>query len=361
MTITIDYGLTDVINIPRNDMTLIQSSPTEIRQLDLNDFRLQLRDIEDSQDGVIFARTHNHNTTLTVGGVTLARSIEILEPYTITFEDGQYAVNLVGANSNVGDRVNVNQVSVRSANSAGLVDLEVLMASAYRGHVVINPTTGEDGVSTPIGTFKIPSKNLNDALTIATSQGIRSFTFLESMTLVDEDFSLGYNFKGVSPYVILTAENAANLTGCSVENMTLMGEMDGLNTIVKCSIAAITEVSGFFEKCAFLSSVTMNGSTSLFGCYDQADGDAYPVFNTGSNNLTAEDWHGDIGLTNMTGGETGLDVYGGKVWVDASCTGGTLCIRGDCYEYEVDAAATITIKDQRRTQDIAKAIMDYEI
>jgi len=360
MAITIDR-LTNVIFVPRADMTLIQSTPTEIRQLDLNAFRLELRDIGDSEEGVIFDSTHNHNTTLTVGGVTLARSIEILEPYTITFEDGQYAVNLVGANSNVGDRVNVNQVSVRSANSAGLVDLEVLMASAYQGHVVVGPTNGEDGISTPIGTYKIPSSNLDDALTIATTQGIRVFTFLESMTLVDQDYSLGYKFNGVSPYVILTAENAANITGCSVENMTLMGEMDGLNTIVKCSIAAITEVSGFFEKCAFLSSVAMNGSASLFGCFDQADGDAYPVFDVGAHNLTAEDWHGDIGLTNMTAGETVLEVYGGKVWVDATCTGGTLCIRGDCYEYEVDPAATITVKDQRRTQDIAKAIMDYEI
>jgi len=359
MAITIDR-LTNVIFVPRADMTLIQSTPTEIRQLDLNAFRLELRDIGDSEEGVVFDSTHNHNTTLTVGGVTLARSIEILEPYTVTFEDGQYAVNLVGANSNVGDRVNVNQVSVRSANSAGLVDLEVLLASAYQGHVVINPTTGEDGVSTPIGTFKIPAKNLDDALTIATTQGIRSFTFLESMTLVDQDYSLGYNFKGVSPYVVLTAADAANVTGCSVENMTLMGQLDGLNTITRCSIAAITAVSGFFEKCAFLSSIELNGSTSLFECYDMADGDAYPVFDIGAHNLTAEDWHGDIGLTNMTAGETVLEVYGGKVWVDATCSGGTLCIRGDCYEYEVDPAATITIKDQRRTADIVQAFLDTE-
>jgi hypothetical protein len=32
-----------------------------------------------------------------------------------------YAVNLVGANSNVGEVTNVNMVSVRTSNSAGLV------------------------------------------------------------------------------------------------------------------------------------------------------------------------------------------------------------------------------------------------
>ena len=62
-----------------------------------------------------------HNTTVTVGGVTLARVIEIINDYVVEFEDGQYAVNLIGANSNVADRTVVNQVSVRAANSAGLV------------------------------------------------------------------------------------------------------------------------------------------------------------------------------------------------------------------------------------------------
>lgn len=111
--------LTKVINVPRTDMSLVQASP-EIRELDLDDFRLTLKDLEDDEAGMPFLRTHNHNTTVSVGGVTLARVIEIINGYTVTFEDGQYAVNLVGANSNVSDVTNVNQVSVRSSNSAGL-------------------------------------------------------------------------------------------------------------------------------------------------------------------------------------------------------------------------------------------------
>lgn len=123
MAITINWG-TSVINIPKADMTLIQASPTEIRELDLNEFRLTLKALEAGEEGMNYPQTHNHNTTVTVGGVTLARVIEIIEPYTITFEDGQYAVNLVGANSNVSDKTNVNQVSVRAANSAGLIVTE---------------------------------------------------------------------------------------------------------------------------------------------------------------------------------------------------------------------------------------------
>ena len=112
---------TRVIFIPKSATTLLQSSPSEIRELDLDVFRLILKDLEDDEEGMIYPVTHNHVAPITVGGVTLARVVELINNYTVTFEDGPYAVNLAGANSNIGDRVNVNQVSVRSSNSAGLV------------------------------------------------------------------------------------------------------------------------------------------------------------------------------------------------------------------------------------------------
>ena len=120
MAISINWT-TKVISIPKNDLDLVQSSPTEIRELDLDVFRLALKNLEDSEAGMINPDTHRHNPSVTIGGLQLARVIEIINGYTITFEDGQYAVNLVGANSNVADVTNVNQVSVRSFNSAGLI------------------------------------------------------------------------------------------------------------------------------------------------------------------------------------------------------------------------------------------------
>ena len=106
--------LTYVITVPKADLTLVQAVPTEIRELSINAFRLELKAYEDDQDnGIYLPKTHTHNTEVLLGGITYARVVEILAPYTITFEDGQYAVNLVGANSNIGDVINVNKVYVR--------------------------------------------------------------------------------------------------------------------------------------------------------------------------------------------------------------------------------------------------------
>jgi hypothetical protein len=110
--------LTHVISIPKADLTLVSGS---LYEHDTDAFRLELKSWEDSTEGMVQPKTHNHSTEVTLGGLTLARVIEIIPPYTITYEDGQYAVNLVGSNNNIGDRLNLNQVSVRSNNSAGMV------------------------------------------------------------------------------------------------------------------------------------------------------------------------------------------------------------------------------------------------
>jgi hypothetical protein len=129
MAISINWA-TKVIYVPKADMTLIQPSP-EIRQLDLDQFRLTLKDLEDDAEGMTFLDTHRHVAPVSLGGVTLARIVEIINGYTVTFEDDQYAVNLIGANSNVGTVANVNQVSIRSFNSAGLQDLTTIQAAMW--------------------------------------------------------------------------------------------------------------------------------------------------------------------------------------------------------------------------------------
>lgn len=121
MAISIDWP-TKVITIPKADTTLVDIGPPEIRSLDVNQFRKDLNALQAGEEGMPELTTHTHNPPVTVGGVTLARVVEIINGYTITFENGAYAVNLTGANNNISDVVNLNTVSIRAANSAGLVE-----------------------------------------------------------------------------------------------------------------------------------------------------------------------------------------------------------------------------------------------
>ena len=117
MSLSINWAM-KVISIPQSYLTPKGGS---VYELDVDVFRKDLKSIEDSEVGMIFPDTHRHNTEVVIGGVTYARTVEMINGYTVTFEDGQYIVNLVGANNNVVDVATLNQVSIRPSNAAGLI------------------------------------------------------------------------------------------------------------------------------------------------------------------------------------------------------------------------------------------------
>lgn len=338
MAISINWG-TKVISIPRADMTLIQSVPTEIRQLNLDTFRLALRNLEDSDDGMAFERTHKHNTSVTVGGVTLARVIEMINGYSVTFEDGQYAVNLVGANSNVGDVVNVNQVSVRSANSAGLQDLSVILSAAYNGEVCIDPINGQAGRDVPIGTRTQPVNNFDDAKAIALKEGARTIRILESTTLSNTDFSDGYVFTSDNPGVtVLTVDPSANVQFCEFNNVSVQGTADGNNVYRNCVLLDISFTSGFIFQCSLNGSIQINGGEllALLSCFsNRLAGTQQPIIDfNGNGQLILRDYQGAIELRNHTDtsgdGDLCLDFSSGVCIIHPSVTAGYIPVRGVC-------------------------------
>jgi hypothetical protein len=121
MTLSINWS-TKVITVPQADLTSLGGG---LYELDVDAFRLALKDIEDGEEGMAFPDTHRHNTAVTLSGVTYARTFEIINGYTVTFQDvgTPYTVVCVGANHNVADVKNVNQVSLIIGNSAGLIQV----------------------------------------------------------------------------------------------------------------------------------------------------------------------------------------------------------------------------------------------
>lgn len=117
--ISIDWS-TKIIFIPQAYLTNLGGG---IYELDVDTFRLDLKDLEDSEDGMMFLKTHNHNSTVTLSGVTYARTFEVINGYIVEFEDGNYTTKCVGANHNISDVKIVNQVSLLIGNSAGLIQI----------------------------------------------------------------------------------------------------------------------------------------------------------------------------------------------------------------------------------------------
>lgn len=120
MAITIDWA-TKVISVPQSDLTFISGT---LYEMDTDWFRLQLKALEASEEGIPFEDTHVHNTAVTVAGTTYYRTIEIINGYSVQFTpNSQWTVRLVNSNNNIFDVENgilvQNQVQVIPTNSAG--------------------------------------------------------------------------------------------------------------------------------------------------------------------------------------------------------------------------------------------------
>lgn len=332
MAVTIDWG-TKVISVPRNDLTLIQSTPTEIREMDLNWFRMQLKDLEDSPEGMPHPDTHRHNTEVQLGGLTFARVIEIINGYTVTFEDGQYAVELTQANSNVGDVVNVNQVSVRSNNSAGLISTPLIEYASFENGVTVNSTSGSSGTIFPIGTRRDPVDNLSDALLIADYRGLKKI-YVEGSLIIDSGLDYDqFLFEGstkVHDSVDIKAD--AGVYNTVFRELLVTGVLDGQNELVNCTIIDLSYVNGIIKDSGLKGTITLGGGllAEIINCYTETMNNA-PTLDMGGSGQDAvlPDFSGTITIKNLTGPNfCGVGLDAGRIYLDNTVTSGTIHVSG---------------------------------
>ena len=111
---------TKVIHIPKSDLDEIGNGQY---RLDLEAFHQEIRRLEWAfGEGMSREQVLEYIKPVSAGGVTYARFVLLINDYWVEFEAGQYAVTLVGANTNLQDFTVVNSVSVRPTNSAGLTE-----------------------------------------------------------------------------------------------------------------------------------------------------------------------------------------------------------------------------------------------
>ncbi len=328
--------ITHVITILRADMTLIQSSPVEIRELNTNAFRYDLRALEASVDGRPWIKTHKHNEDEEVGGINLADVFKILPPYTVTFEEGWYAVNLQGTNNNVLERTNKNNVSVNPGNSAGLVNSAAIEYGEYGGAVTIdsNNVTGlaKAGSVYPTGTLRQPCLNISDALII------NNFRVFDKINVIgDLEIGTSYDYRGITftggsiTKSLLTIENSALVEECEFYDAEIDGFLDGNSVVSSCMIKDLDYIYGVIESCILDSGTVKLGGGNTAYILDCKAGVGFPTIDCGGEGqpLVVQNYNGKIKLENKTGSEEiNVTLNAGEIWLDNTITAGVINVSG---------------------------------
>ena len=329
MSVSIDWA-TRIISVPQADLTPLGGS---LYEMDTDWFRLQLKDLEDNYDGITNPDTHSHNTTVLLGGIEYARIIEIINGYTVTFEDGQYAVNLVGSNNNIADVTNINQVSIRPNNSAGLIQTREIQFASFQNGITVDVVNGVSGTIYPTGTVRQPVSNLSDGLFIAQLNGLSSFFVLGDMPITGGSYT-GMSFVGESKSkTTITIDAAAGVLKCEFYEAHVTGTLDGDCVLKDCEVEDLTYIWGYIETCVLGGTVTLGGNqpAHFLDCYSGIPGTATPTLDCGGDGppLAARNYNGGIKLVNKSGAAAvSIDLNSGQVILDNTVTAGEIVVRG---------------------------------
>ena len=180
MAIQVDWP-NSAITVDQSDCTLVSGT---FYTLDTNVFRLALKALEDSEQGISWPRTHTHNTQVTVAGTTYVRTIEIINGYTVEFlPNTLWTCQLSGSNNNiwsVGDGVLVqNSVQVIGTNSAGYITVETGVSglTATESQALLDIAADQDTITTAIGLI-----NATLVSQLAVITGIEEMNIAEHIT-----------------------------------------------------------------------------------------------------------------------------------------------------------------------------------
>ena len=337
MAISVNWATDQIIFIPKADTTLVQASP-EVREISVETLHDTLRTLE-AAEGQHWPITHTHSGEITLSGITYARFIEILPPYTVEFEvtGGAYGVSVVGGNTNLLDVKVANGTSLLGNNSAGLVNLNtVLSLLNYQGSVWLSAANGVSGTIEGVnGVPSNPVDNMADAVTLLDSLGLKSLRILDGTFTMTADL--------VSHEIFMGSGNILNFGGFSVSKSTITGgkctgtQGAGKATFVETEIEGVTGLLCQARNCGLGGgpNVLAVGKSEFHLCHSDVIGAGAPTldFSTGAGvTVGCRSYTGGLTLKNMAdaGNEISLDFIAGHAIVDpGTCTAGLIQLRGN--------------------------------
>jgi len=326
---------TNVIYVPKADLTLISGT---LYELDVDAFRLELKALEDDEDGMPYSDTHRHNTEVTLAGLTYARTVEILSPYTVEFEDGQYSVSCIGANHNLSDVKVANQVSLIINNSAGLIDVnkEDIETSSYNGSIYWDSVDGTDGTGHPFGAERQPVKTQATAITRAVDRGVKKIRLVALSTTVTASPSLdGYRLLGENKAQSTVVFSSADTGDMSIQDSNFSGSMNGALFAKDCVVGTTTGVgcttnASEFIDCDFSGNLTLRSDNTqpinIINCGSINSNQMVLDVNGTTGNISIQSYADRLKITNMT---SAIDMHissasGCELEIDSSCTAANL-------------------------------------
>lgn len=215
-------------------------------------------------------------------------------------------------------------------DGSGTVGLAAMLTH-FGGAVHIDTGAGSPGTDYPIGTEEQPVDNLADAITIANAFGIRRFHIRGNLTLTSALPDWVFIGDGEEAEIAINGQDVAD---SEFESLVLSGTIGtGPISVRACVLDGLDSFSGTATECAVTANgVSLGGSARFVRCSSAVAGTGTPFVDLDGTGRTLElrDWIGGVELRGLAdaGDNVSIDSPAGQVVLAASCTAGTVAIRG---------------------------------
>lgn len=181
------------------------------------------------------------------------------------------------------------------------------------------------------GSARNPYNNVTDAKDFAEANEIFQIITYSEIT-IDRNLK-NFNIIGVGNPVVNFNNQVVDQTKFSY--CTLRGQYTGTITAQNCVLDNGFYLNGFFENCGANGTLTCvdGGSVLVKNCASLIAGTGRPTISmngVGSSNLAIRDWQGGLTITDCNNAldAVTVEIIGGSLTFDATCTAGTMVARG---------------------------------
>lgn len=329
--------ITKVISVPTSDLTLVSGTHYS---LPMFDFLTEIRRLEwETTEGLWAPQILDHSDTrIDFAGSNYAAFDEMINGYTWQVTGVADRVDLLDSNNNLIDTLIVTGVSVVPSNSTGLTYSKQTQDIAFAdARIWVNTTTGTAGATYPTGTPGQPCLSFNDAAQVAAVRGLPNRyrgVGTEAVTAGSLD---GFDLLGASPDLsIFSIGSGVSTEGLVLESVFISGTFDGRVSMTGCETGALTNFSGTMTDCSWTDTIQIDSSATkkiaMHKCNSDKAGVARPELDVNGvvADVVMDRYSGGVEVTNMTGGNSmTINCSPASVRIAASCTSGTIKIRGD--------------------------------
>lgn len=293
-------------------------------------------------------------------GITTADD-NIIDNCTLTEHSG-YGVNiLAGAGNNRFTGLAFSGNTLGDINNNGTKSIiHNTVLDNYRGIIHIDTTSGNTGVSYPLGTIEVPVDNYSDAKTLADLAGFREFRLANGVLTLTSSLNEWVVF-GATPEAEV-AFNGQNVNGTRFSGLKVSGIMSGNVSVNDGILEDVSNFLGFASFCGLSGDLTLgDGESTIDRGRSQEPGSKLPGLIFGvSSSLNMRAYSGGAKVENMTTSINSgtIEFVGGAVEIDTSCTAGELVIRGIVDVIDNNAGTNVIVEAALARSPIADVVWD---